>query len=55
MRVWGLIPLLHLLVVWVLPKKFTDRLVLESDKLRAADQATGVYISYPSFRTLTIN
>jgi len=40
----GTAPLVHLLVVWVLPKKLMDRFVLESDKLRAADQANGVYI-----------
>jgi len=35
----GSITLIHLLVVLVLPKKLTDRFVLKSDKLRAADQA----------------
>jgi len=45
--VCGSVPLVYLLVVWVLPKKLTDRFVLESDKLRAAEQASGVYISCP--------
>jgi len=39
----GSATLIHLLVVWVLPKKLMDRFVLESDKLRAADKANGVY------------
>ena len=50
--VCGSIPLAYLLAVWVLPKKLTDRFVLESDKLRAADQASGVYIFYPFSRSL---
>ena len=43
MSVRGTAPLIHLLVVLVLPKRLTDRFVLESDKLRAADRASGMY------------
>jgi len=39
-RVCGSAPLVYLLVAWILPKKLTDKFVLESDKLRAADQAS---------------
>jgi len=40
----GLAPLIQLLVVLALPKKLTDKFVLESDRLRAADRVSGVYI-----------